>query len=677
MVKKLLLLILTFFLCFINVSCSFEKNKPEQAFQKYLDAWKSNDFAAMYQYVSSESKTAIEENTFVQRYKSIYSGIEAANVEIQGDYSQKIEPDKTGVAVIPFTCSMRTMAGDIRFSSQARMQQEKVEDKKEWRIIWTPEMIFPELGDGDKVRVNRLAARRGEIVDKKNRHLAMNGTAAEIGIVPGKLNEDPEGSKKKIAEILGTSVENINKKLSASYVKPDMFIPMKVVSEDELDIKEQLLQVPGIMINSKKTRVYPLKEKAAHLVGYVQTISVEELEKFKDDGYSKEDLIGKSGLEKIYEKQLRAKSGVEIIIVDKDGKKKSTLARLEPEDGHDLQLTIDADMQNYIYDQLGADSGTAVAINPKTGEVLALVNTPAYNPNNFVLGMSDSEWKALNGNPKKPLSNRFQSNFCPGSVFKPVTAAIALSGNKIDKDVSRNITGLKWQKDKSWGNYSITRVSEYSGPSNLLNAMIHSDNIYFAQTALDIGEVDFASMVKNFGIGDRIPFEYEMAKSQFDKDGIVKSEVQLADSGYGQGEVLLNPLHLASIYSAFSNEGNMIKPYLECKAERVPEAWKSNVFSADIAKMMTQYLLQAVENPEGTGHQAFIQGLPLAGKTGTAEIKLKQGDANGTELGWFVAYNVNNPKLLVVAMVEDVKNRGGSHYVVPKVKAVFEKFVKN
>jgi cell division protein FtsI/penicillin-binding protein 2 len=157
---------------------------------------------------------------------------------------------------------------------------------------------------------------------------------------------------------------------------------------------------------------------------------------------------------------------------------------------------------------------------------------------------------------------------------------------------------------------------------------------------------------------------------------VIKSEVQLADSGYGQGEVLMNPLHLAAIFGSFVNGGNIVKPYLTYKDGAKAEFWKEDVYPSSVADTILKILQQVVDNPEGTGHQAYMQGLPLAAKTGTAEIKQNQEDKKGTELGWFEAVNLNDPRLLVLSMVEDVKDRGGSAYVVPKVAEIFKQFVK-
>ncbi|MBV7276822.1 penicillin-binding transpeptidase domain-containing protein [Clostridium sp. PL3] len=671
--KKLILLgitiiMLTSFISFLWWN-KIQTISAQKDFNRYMDAWNKKEFKFMYSMIDEESSKKISEADFVKRYTKICNGIELKKVDVKIKKLEK-NNDHKGTENINFEVTMDTVAGKLTFFNTAQLRQDKT-----WKIVWSSKMIFPELGDEDKVRVDTVDAKRGEIKDRNDKVLALDGTAAQIGIIPGKLGNDAGKSKEDVSKILQVAVEDINKKLSASYVKQDMFIPIKTISEDETERINSLLKVPGVMVNKKKARVYPLKEKAAHLVGYIQTINADEMEKNKEEDYKKSDIIGKTGLEKIYEKILRGKDGCEIYIVDKSGKRKKSLISKAKKDGEDLKLTIDSDMQSLLYDELSKDAGAAVAMDPKTGEVLALVSTPSYNPNDFVMGISEDLWKSLNEDEKKPLYNRFQSNLCPGSVFKPVTAVIGLKTKKIDEEVSKDISGLKWQKNKSWGNYFITRVEDYGQPTNLINALVHSDNIYFAQAALDIGKDTLQTELKEFGLGEKIPFEYAMSKSQFDADGDIKDEIQLADSGYGQGEILLNPLHLAVIYSSFVNNGNMIKPYLKYNGTGKTEIWKSNVFSKDVANTILKDLTQVVENPEGTGHQAYIEGLNLAGKTGTAEIKLSQNDVNGTELGWFAAVNTDNPKLLVITMAQDVKEKGGSHYVVPMVRKVFESFI--
>lgn len=675
MKKKLLFCIFLIFLTIFSFGCS-QKNAAKTAFDSYVNAWNKKDYSSMYKSLSTDSKSSITEKDFIQKYKNIYNGIEVTKISIQPQYPQSLNPDNEGKLSIPFNITMSTAAGNIKFTNTASLKKETINNTENWTIIWSNKMIFPDLGNDDKVRIDIKSGKRGEIQDNKGTYLAKNGTVNEVGIVPGKLSSNAADSKNQIAQILNTTSAAIDKKLSASYVKPDMFIPIADISKDSTDKVAALLHIPGVKINDKAARVYPLKEKAAQLIGYVQQINADELSKQKGQGYNENSIIGKAGLEKIYEKDLKATNGGEIYIVDKNGDRKKTIAKKEPKNGTDLKLTINADIETSLYNELKDDSGAGVALQPKTGEVLALVSTPSYDPNDFVLGMSADEWKSLNDNPKKPLTNKFQATFAPGSTFKPITAAIGLKTGKLNKDAVKNISGLKWQKDSSWGSYYVTRDESYSEPANLLNALVHSDNIYFAQTTLDIGKDTFASEVKNFGVGESIPFEYGLTSSQLAGTDSIKSDTQLADSGYGQGEVLMNPLQLATIYTSFVNNGNIVNPYLKVGSKNASKMWKTNVFSSDIAQTILNDLTQVVANPEGTGHGAYNANIPIAGKTGTAEIKASQSDTTGTENGWFVGVNTNDPKLLVLEMVEDVKNRGGSHYVVPKVGDIFNQYCK-
>ena len=314
-------------------------------------------------------------------------------------------------------------------------------------------------------------------------------------------------------------------------------------------------------------------------------------------------------------------------------------------------------------------------MNPKTGEVLALVSTPSYDSNDFVLGISSGQWKKLNSDKAKPLYNRFRQKWAPGSAFKPVVAGMGMNTGKLDPNQDFGYSGLSWQKDSSWGSYKVTTLHTYEN-AVLKNALIYSDNIYFAKAALKIGAKGYVSQAKHLGFGTEMPFDIKTAVSQFSNNKkSIDTEIQLADSGYGQGQVLVNPIHLASIYSAFSNEGSMIRPYLLYKEKLEPEYWIKDAFSKKTAGVLKEDLVQVIEHPNGTGHGAKTSGVKLAGKTGTAEIKASKDDTTGTELGWFSIFTVDKKEKepwLLITMAEDVKDRGGSGYVVGKTKAVIK-----
>ena len=496
----------------------------------------------------------------------------------------------------------------------------------------------------------------------------------------GKLGENKEENITKIAELTGVSTEFINQQIQASYVKEDTFVPVKKIKDTDTALKEQLLQIPGILINKVAGRVYPLGEEAAHLVGYVQAINSEELEANSGKGYTTNSVIGKSGLEKAYEDTLRGIDGTEIYITDEDGNKKVTLAKQDKKDGQDVKLTIDSDIQAKIYQQMKSDKGLFVVMEPQTGELLALVSTPSYDSNDFVVGMTQDQWDTLNNDDTKPLYNRFIQKYCPGSTFKPITGAIGLTTGKIDPNEDYGYTGTSWQKDASWGTYQITTLTGYQGAKNLLNGLLYSDNIYFAQSALKIGADTLAQNLNKLGFNERIDFPLTLAKSQYANNNgdTIEGETRLADSGYGQGSILVNPIHMASIYSSFANKGNMIKPYIEYDEQKAQtkqgEILKQGVFTEEAADTIKNDLIQVVER--GTASDMKIEGVTIAGKTGTAELKTSSEDTQSGTLGWFNCFTIDKAdgnNMLIVSMVENIQDNsdGGSHYLIQKIRTLF------
>lgn len=642
------------------------KINPEEIWKKYIACINEKQYEEMYNMILEESKAQISQEDFIARNKNIYEGIDMTNMQIE---ITGIEEENSKTAKISYKSTMDTEAGKIDFENTVRLSKNK---EKEYKINWNSSLIFPNLNNTDKVRIKTIQAKRGEILDKDGNALAQNGTISSIGIVPGKLGENKEQNIEQIANLLGTTSESINKSLSASWVKDDSFVPLKKVSANPSELKEQLLQIPGIKISSTTSRTYPLGEATAHLTGYIRTITAEELEANKGKGYDSNSLIGKTGLEKVYEDRLKGKNGVEIYIEDEKGNRKTDVAQIKVQNGEDIKLTIDANMQTQLYNELKENKGFFVVMHPQTGEILALISTPSYDVNKFVLGMSDNEWNEINNNENKPMMARYLQTWCPGSTFKPVTGAVGLTTKSLSENDTFTYNGLSWKKDNSWGDYNITTLTAYNGPKNLRNAIIHSDNIYFAQAVLKIGKNNFVNGLKKLKFGENIDFVLSASKSQYSNKEDITSETQLADSGYGQGQILVNPIHMASIYSAFANNGNMIKPYLEYIENTQPEYLVERAFSKEASNIIKEDLIQVVENPDGTANDMKVSGRTIAGKTGTAELKGAKGEDAET-LGWFNCFTTdsNNNQLLVVSMVENARPLGGSHYLIKKIKALF------
>lgn len=664
-------------LCIVAIIIFNVNNTPEKALNQYIEAVNQRDYEKMYSMISDDGKDHLTKEEFIEKNKNIYEGIDGKNMTITE--IQKPEQVDSKYKQLKYTFTMDTLAGALT-ERNVSVALKKDGMFKPYQIVWSPSVILQELGGmEDKISVTTDTPDRGNIEDRNGNLLATTGVASSVGLVPGKINaETKDADIAKAASLLGITPEDIQTALSAGWVTDETFVPVKTVAAGNADLEAALLQIPGVMINDKTVRVYPYGEKTSQLTGYIQGISAEELEERKDQGYTESSVIGKSGLERLYDKRLRGEDGVTISVVktSSNGEAQSfAIKNKTPVSGENIKTTIDANLQSTLYDQFSSDKSASAAINPKTGEVLALVSTPTYDANAFILGLSDEQWQSINADPGNPLLNRFEAAYAPGSSFKPVTGATGLQTGAFTADEDFGASGLVWQKDSSWGDFNITTLEEYSGPANLENALIYSDNIYFAKAALKIGGDRFAEELKKMGFGETLPFDLDMTASQISDNGAFDSEAQLAASGFGQGQVLVNPLHMASIYSAFVNDGSMVKPYIEYKDNAQAEYWKEHVLSKDVSDTIRNDLIQVVENPAGTGHEAQIAGLSIAGKTGTAEIKASQDDTTGTELGWFNAFTADSAsaqQLMVISMVEDVKDRGGSHYVVPKVKAAFE-----
>lgn len=620
-------------------------NNNESTLKNFYAQISEKKYEDMYNSLSSESQKSYDQQTFVERNQNIYEGIEASDFQIE--VTDETDNELT------YNVKMNTIAGEVTFENKTT-----IEDGK---IVWDDSFIFPDLTQNDRVRVSEDEAIRGQILDRNGKMLAGQGEAYSVGLVRGKLNG--ENDYDQLAELLGLTKESIQKTMSASWIQDDSFVPLTTILSTDTQLENQLLQIPGVQLNTVEVRTYPYGEVTSHLTGYMQQVTAEDLEKHQGEGYTETSMIGRSGIEAAYEKQLKGTNGATISIVDENGSTKSTVATQEKQDGQDITLTIDIDLQRDLYNAFDEDQSASVAMNPTNGEVLALVSTPSFDSNDFIYGFSTEEWDALNNDEDQPLTNRFRATWVPGSTMKAITAAIGLETDSLDasKDFGAE---MKWQKDSSWGDYFVTTLHA-PNPNNLRNALIYSDNVYFAKAALEIGKDNLEKGYKSLMIGEDIPFELALTKSQYTSDSF-DDEILIADSGYGQGQILMNPVQMTSIYSSFMNDGKMMTPHVVKSTET--SVW-AEPFSKETTDEIKSDLIQVVEDNNGTAHALNNSQYQLAAKTGTGEIKDSQDDTTGTELGWLSVASTDSSKPIVITtMVEDVKGRGGSNYVVNGVK---------
>lgn len=666
MMRKRILIILVALFMFMSGCSKTDEVTPHDRFDTYVDLWSEQEFTKMYDMISTDARDEFPPEQFIDRYNKIYEDLNITDLNIT--YNELSEEEleiafEEGEATLPFTVTMESVAGPIDFEYEATLIQEgEEEEDKEWFISWDSGFIFPALKDGGEIRFQTSKPMRGEILDRNRMPLAINDLVYEVGIVPGKLGDNEEQQKEEIAKLLNISVDVIDAELGASWVEPDLFVPIKKVPKTEKNVIDQLLEIGGVATRDVTGRVYPLGEAASHLIGYIGPINAEELEQKEPGEYGPNDLIGKRGLEQLYEDRLKGEQGIKIFIEKEDGNKE-VLAEKPAKDGENVTLTIDVNIQEKIYNAYEDKAGTSAAINPKTGETLALVSSPAFNPNEFLYGITQSRLDELENDPQTPIINRFTATYAPGSVIKPITAAIGLENETIDPDEGIEIKGLTWDNGEGWGDFKVRRVSETNQPVDLADALIRSDNIYFAMQAVEMGSKSFESGLENFGFGEQLPFDYPLPESTISSSGSLEGEVQTANTSYGQAEIEMSALHLATTYTTFLNDGNMLKPTLRTD-EETGQIWKEQLISSDDAERLQEILRDIVV--KGTATIAQNDELAISGKTGTAELKLSH-DTEGHENGWFVGYPTDHQDILIAMMIEEVEDVGTSSFVAEKV----------
>lgn len=526
-------------------------------------------------------------------------------------------------------------------------------------------------------------APRGTFYDRNGELLVTNRPGFSVSLLPltAPISDDVID---RLSDLLKVPTDEIKTKIAGH----SGFNPIRIKTDVTPDIvsiiEEQKSQYPGVVIEVTPIRDYILKQEGAHTFGYVSEINDTELEKMKDEGYKSGDIIGKFGLEKVYDKELRGENGGQQVEVDVSGKPVQILGRKEPIPGDDLELTIDINLQQAaekaVDEQLtriGAHAAAAVVMNPQTGEILAMVSRPAFDPNLFAHGISSKDWNQLNNNPYHPMDNKtITGEYPPGSTFKIVTGTAALTEGVVTPDEQIFDSGHHWIIPK--GNAD----GEALGWLNFRTALAHSDNVYFYEMGNRLGIDRLEKYARMFGLGAKtgidLPYEATglVANRRYKEKNFDDGEWYLSetfDAAIGQGFNLVTPLQAAMVMGEIAADGKRYKPHVV-----------NRIIAPDgsVVKDFQPELLSQLDVPEediklvqdglhdvtkyGTAASSF-RGftVDIAGKTGTAE------NSQGRDHGWFVAYGpFDNPNIVVAVIVE---NGGyGSQSAVPIGRKILE-----
>ncbi|MFI3546116.1 PBP2a family beta-lactam-resistant peptidoglycan transpeptidase MecA1 [Mammaliicoccus sciuri] len=610
-----------------------------------IDAIEDKNVKQVFKNSTYQSKNDNGEVEMTDRPIKIYDSLGVKDINIKDRDIKKVSKNKKQVTA---KYELQTNYGKINRDVKLNF----IKEDKDWKLDWNQSVIIPGMKKNQSINIEPLKSERGKILDRNNVELATTGTAHEVGIVPNNVSTN---DYKAIAEKLDLSESYIKQQTEQDWVKDDTFVPLKTVQNMNQDTKN-FVEKYHLTTQETESRQYPLEEATTHLLGYVGPINSEELKQKAFKGYKKDAIVGKKGIEKLYDKELQNKDGYRVTIIDDNNKVIDTLIKKKKKDGKDIKLTIDARVQKSIYNNMKDDYGSGTAIHPQTGELLALVSTPSYDVYPFMNGMSDEDYKKLTEDDKEPLLNKFQITTSPGSTQKILTAMIGLNNKTLDDKTSYKINGKGWQKDKSWGDYNVTRYEVVNGDIDLKQAIESSDNIFFARVALELGSKKFEEGMKRLGVGEDIPSDYPFYNAQISNKNL-DNEILLADSGYGQGEILINPVQILSIYSALENKGNVNAPHVLKDTKN--KVWKKNIISQENIKLLTDGMQQVVNKTHR--EDIYRSYANLVGKSGTAELKMKQGET-GQQIGWFISYDKDNPNMMMAINVKDVQDKGMASY---------------
>ena len=542
---------------------------------------------------------------------------------------------------------------------------------------------YARLAEGNRIRIIPTMAPRGTFFDRNGELLVQNRPGFAVSLMPVMTKIDPVVIS-RLSELLKVPVEEINKKIEAHTGFDPIRIKADVTPDIVTIIEEQKNNYPGVIIEVQPIRDYMNKEEAAHTYGYVSEINDMELEKKKDEGYKSGDIIGKFGLEKIYDKELRGENGGQQVEVDVTGKPVQIIGNKPPTPGDDLYLTIDKNLQTAaekaVDEQLKlihANAAAVVCMNPQTGEILAMVSRPAFDPNLFAHGISSKDWNKLNNNPYHPMDNKaITGEYPPGSTFKIITGTAALTEGVVTPSELIMDSGHHWIIPK--GNAE----GEALGLINFQQAMAHSDNVYFYEMGNRLGIDRLEKYARMFGLGKitgiDLPYESDglVANRRYKEKNFEDGDWYLSetfDAAIGQGFNLVTPLQAAMVMGEIAADGKRYKPHLVNRivgpdGKTVREFKPELLGTLDVPAADIQLVQTGLHEVTKYGTAASIfKGFPIeiAGKTGTAE------NPHGRDHGWFVAYGpFANPDIVVAVIVE--QGGFGSQSAVPIGRKILE-----
>lgn len=549
--------------------------------------------------------------------------------------------------------------------------------------LWYLQVIrgseFRQLSENNRIRIREVVADRGMLLDRNRQVLAHNRPSFDLFIIPEDIRANPEVLG-RVGEIICLSSEEIGERLKQLKRQPT-FRPLRVRSDIDWEklvlLETNRVHLPGVFVDVRPTRAYHYGSLAAHVLGYIGEVDEVELKQRRGQAYRMGSMIGKYGVEYEWEAYLKGVDGGRQIEVDALGREIKSLRSVDPFPGSNVVLTIDLGLQKVAEEAFQDKMGALIAMEPKTGRILALVSQPSFDPSIFARGVSPEEWKALIDHPFHPLQNKgIQGQYPPGSVFKIVTAIAGLETGAITPQTQITCTGAF-----PYGNREFRCWKEKGhGTINLHQALVYSCDVYFYQVGLKVGVDAIAHYAVELGLGRKTGIDLPHEKGgtvpstawKKRRFGVPWYSGETLSVAVGQGYLNTTPLQLASLISAVANGGKLYVPKVVERVEDIhgvtvkayppKEKGRANISEMTL-RIIQEALLGAVNEPGCTGGAAALKQVKVAGKTGTAQVvrmapDFKRGEMNRLPVkfrdhAWFVAYApFEDPQIAVSVLVE-------------------------
>ncbi len=684
-----------------------DPDAPKRTVDAWFATWQRGDFAGMYRLTSDTTRTVVSEEEFVNRYESIQAeaGIKSISASVTGDTNA----DGAWPYEVTFESSY---LGD--FSEKGALSL--VEEGKEWRVVWTPSLIFSKLGDTGGVDWQGKPTQRGRILDADGEVLAEDAEVAQVSVVPGDIADD--STIDRLGEIIDMNPDDIRAIYQKDGTDPSWAVPIKNLPADQaIDLINQVKDLKGIKVQRSFARVYPHGPLFAHVTGYVSPALEEDVLGDDTGSIQPGEMVGRSGLERGANEILAGKPGGKLLVVECETRQaRDVIVESEGVAPLDIQITIDIDFQKTVdaavgdVDALasvpggnveakpGDERGSAVVIDPRTGAILAMVSHPTFDPNNFVTGnFSDEELARINDSTLTPLLNRAANGTYPaGSIFKVITTAAAMADLGYTGDTPIDCPASYTIGDVTWNDWVVENGLSAQGQLTLHSGLVRSCNTVFYQIGHKLDDEDpnlLPDMTKAFGLGSPTGIAYFPESSgvvpdpqwKMDNIGDGWATGDNVNLSIGQGYLLATPLQMANVYAAIANGGDLLQPYLVDKAllpgtDQVEQIGQREVIhhlplTDDQVAELQSALRDQTSNDAGVGSSRIFGDFPwpIAGKTGTAQ----NGPQDGTVKphSWFAAYGPSGEEATIASVVMFEQVGEGVQYAAPVTKAIYQAYI--